>query len=96
MQHLADELNNAGLTIMRTLRHDAEIPWSRTTIKELVWRPLMQAQLGKRSTTELTTAEIDKVFDTITKYMGEKHGITVAFPSIETLLDEMRENEQIT
>jgi len=43
-QMLADELNNAGLDVRRTLREDVEIPWSPYLIKELIWRKVMVAQ----------------------------------------------------
>jgi hypothetical protein len=38
-------------------------------VKEYLWRPLQKAILGKQSTTELTTKEIDKVFDTNKKFL---------------------------
>lgn len=86
--NLADELNSAGLDMRRTLKPDVDIPWSGDTVKDYLWRPIQQAQLGKKSTTELTTKEIDKVFETLNRYLGEKHGLYVAFPSIETLMLE--------
>jgi hypothetical protein len=47
--------------------------------------------LGKESTTELTTKEIDLVFDTINKHLGEQFGIHIDFPSIETLMFKQNE-----
>lgn len=92
---LANELNEQGLTILKTLKPSVEIQWNATTIKELIWRPIQRAQLNKKSTTELTTIEIDQVFDTITKHLGEKFGIELMFPSIETLIrdQERRSND---
>lgn len=83
---LAEELNSAGLDMRKTLKPEVDIPWSGKTIKEYLWRPIMKAQLGKESTTELTTKEIDLVFDTINRHLGEKFGIHLDFPSIETLM----------
>lgn len=54
----------------------------------------MEAQLGKRSTTEMTTTDIDKVFDTIARHLGTKFGLTIEFPSIDTIINKMRQNEQ--
>jgi len=90
LTHISDELNEAGLTVMQTLRHDAEIPWTMERVKELMFKPIMDVYLGKNSTTKLTTKEIDKMIDVLTRYLGETHGITVLFPSIETLLNEER------
>jgi hypothetical protein len=43
--------------------------------------------LGKNSTTELTTKEIDQVYDVITKHLA-KWGIQIDFPSFENLMKE--------
>jgi hypothetical protein len=83
---LATELNDAGLDMKRTLKPEVDIPWSKETVKEFIWRPIMIAQLNKKSTTELTTKEIDKIFETLSKHLGEKLGIQIDFPSIESLL----------
>lgn len=89
---LAKELNEAGLDMRKTLKPDINIPWSGESIKKYIWKPVQKAQLGKESTTELTTTEIDKVFDTINRHLGDKFGIYVPFPSVETLMEDRNEN----
>lgn len=83
---LAEILNDAGLDMRKTLKPEIEIPWSGKSIKEYLWRPIMKAQLNKESTTELTTKEIDEVFDVINRLLGEKFGLHIDFPSIESLI----------
>jgi hypothetical protein len=83
---LADELNNAGLDMRKTLKPGIDIPWSPNTIKEYLCRPIQIAQVRKQSTTELETYEIDKIFDTLTRHLGEKFGIFIPFPSINELI----------
>lgn len=83
---LADELNTAGLDMRKTLKPGVDIPWNGKTVKEFLWRPIQQAQLGKESTTELTTKEIDEVFETINRHLGEKFGLHVPFPSIDEVI----------
>lgn len=83
---IADTLNEAGLDIKTTLKNAVEIPWNPLTVKELLWRPIQKVQLGKESTTQLTTGELDKVFDTLNRYLSTEHGITEEFPSIERLI----------
>ena len=90
---LAKALNDAGLDMRVVLKPGVAIPWSKETIKEHIWRPIQNAQLGKKSTTELTTKEIDIVFDTINRHMSEKHGISESFPSIEEIMFRLREEE---
>lgn len=82
--HISQELNEHGLTIQKTLEHTIDIPWSDKSVKESLFRPIMKAQLGKKSTTELTTKEIDLMIDTIIKFLGEKLGLRVDYPSIES------------
>lgn len=85
-QLLANTLNEAGLDMRKTLRPTVEIPWSGPSVKEFLWRPIQEAQLQKRSTTELTTVEIDQVFDTINKHLGERFSLHVPFPSIDEII----------
>lgn len=85
---LANTLNEAGLDMRKTLKPTIQIPWSPMAVKEHLWRPIQKAQLNKESTTELTTVEIDQIFDTINKHLGEKFGLHTPFPSIEQILLE--------
>jgi len=88
---LSDELNEKGLNMRAVLKPSVEIRWTPEMIKEYIWRPIQKAQLGKESTTELTTAEVDKVFATIQHHIGEKFEIELSFPSIKSLMDEKYE-----
>ena len=85
---LADELNTAGLDMKRVLKPHIDIPWSTETIKEYIWRPIQEVQLRKHSTTELSTKDIDKVFETINRFIGDRFGLHIAFPSIEEQMNE--------
>lgn len=87
----AGTLNEAGLDMRKTLKESVNIPWTGAGIKEWIWKPIQKALLNKESTKELTTVEIDEVFDTINRYMGEKHGLTVKFPSIEEIIWEQEQ-----
>lgn len=85
---LSDQLNNSGLYMQKVLKEGVDIQWTPELIKEYLWRSVQKAQLGKESTTELTTKEIDKVFDTLVNHLGTKFGIELEFPSIETLMNK--------
>lgn len=84
---VAETLNDAGLDMRVVLKPEVEIPWSKDTIKDFLWRPIQRFQLGKESTTELTTKEIDQIFDTMNRHLA-KHGVHEDFPSIETLMNQ--------
>jgi hypothetical protein len=83
---LAETLNDNGLDMRKTLKPEIEISWNDKTVKEYLFRPIMKAQLNKVSTTEMSTIEIDKVFDTINKHLGDRFGLHVPFPSINELI----------
>ncbi|MBL4703470.1 MAG: hypothetical protein JKY54_03055, partial [Flavobacteriales bacterium] len=56
-------------------------------VKEFIWKPIQNALFDIKSTTKLDTKEINEIIDVITKYFGDK-GITVDFPSIESLTNK--------
>ena len=80
---VSDALNNAGLDIKEVLVVD--VPWSMTTVKEIMWKRIQAIQLDKKSTTNLSTDEVTKVYDTMNRMLSERHGVYVAFPSRELM-----------
>lgn len=83
---LADKLNAAGFDMAHYPYKEAmQIPWTMQTVKDYLWRPIMRVGLHKESTTNLTSEEVSKVYDTLNRYVGEKTGVFVEFPSEETL-----------
>lgn len=81
---LAHDLNECGLDMKKTLKPEIDIPWTKEAVKEYLWRPVMKAQLGKGSTTEMSTKDIDAVFETIIRHLSSKFGFSTDFPSIES------------
>ena len=86
---LAQELNDNGLDMRKTLKPNIDIAWTGASVKEHLWKPVQKLQLNKDSTTELTTVEIDQVFDTIVRHLGETFGVGINFPSIDATLYEI-------
>ena len=86
-QLIADALNNSGQD-MRAILKDVEIPWTPENVKDYLWRPIQKLQLGKESTTELKTEDIDKIFETLNRHLAT-FGIHEPFPSIETLANRL-------
>lgn len=80
---LADELNSSGQDMRKFLKPEVDIPWSPTTIKEFIWKPIQESMLLKKSTTELTTDEVSKVYEVLNRYLGDKRGVHVPFPCVE-------------
>jgi len=88
---LAEALNDAGYDIRRTLKKDFDIPWTSETIKNFLWRPVQLVYTGKKSSKNIKTKDIDKIYDIVNKNLGEKTGVYVPFPCIENLILEQGE-----
>lgn len=73
---LADALNEAGYDMRRTLRHDADIPWTQETVKDHLWRPIQEALTGKHSTTEITTVEPTEIHEVLSRHLASRLGVT--------------------
>ena len=85
--HIAQVLNEAGLDMRVVLKPDVQIPWSTTSVKDHLFRPIMKAMTSKDSTTELlkSEGEIDTIWETLMRHLMEKFHIEyINFPSYET------------
>lgn len=76
----AEALNSSGYDIQKTIKHQMSVPWGKESFKELVWRQAQKTYLGKASTTELTTKEVDEVYEIVNRYLA-LFGIHVPFPT---------------
>ena len=77
---LAEALNAAGFDMKKTIKID--IPWTAMTVKEYLWRPVMNTYLQKKSTTKLNKqVDIDEVWEIINREIGQRTGVFVEFPS---------------
>jgi hypothetical protein len=78
---LAETLNVAGLDMRVVLKPEIAIEWTPKTVKEKLWKPIQEALLDKKSTTELLKKQdIDKVYDTLHRHLSEKFGAVSEFP----------------
>ena len=77
---VAVELNNRGIG-QKVLLERVEVDHSMESIKS-IWRAICRAKFGKTSTTELTTSEINNVYDEMTRMLSE-YDVHVSFPSQE-------------
>lgn len=84
---MADTFNTLGLDMKVILKPEIHIWWTPDAIKRELFKPVMKAMYGHESTTELTTAQVSKVYKQIAKVIGEKHGVEIDFPSKEQLDD---------
>ncbi len=69
-------------------KNEDELSWSMILVKELLWKPIQKAILNKESTTNLKKDEIDIVYLNLNKLISTKFGISIAFPSINSMIHE--------
>lgn len=81
---LAELLNEHGLDMRTLLKPGIEIPWNAKNIKEFLWRPIQKSLVLKSSTTELTTKEIDIIYETLNRAIAN-HGVHIPFPSLQEI-----------
>jgi len=91
-KQVADALNSAGLDMKQVIKVD--VSWSIVSVKELIWKPIQKAILDKDNTSKLDKKDLDFVYHNLNRLLGEKFGIHVPFPSLESLLWEQRLKER--
>ncbi len=92
---VAEALNVAGYGVLKIIKVD--IPWTPELIKEAIWRTVQEAMCGKYSTTELTTKDIDKIYEVINRALAERTNgnIHVPWPSEEEMLARLEQEDGI-
>ena len=78
---LAVELNGRGLDMVKTLKPGVEIPWSKVSVKEHIWRPVQEVHFGVKSTKKLERLDVSIIYDVINRHLSDKFGVHVPFPS---------------
>ena len=72
---VAKQLNDAGMDMRACLKPDVEIPWSEESVKNHIWRPIQEILCDVESTTDLTTRDVDAIYQVISRHFAAKHGI---------------------
>jgi len=91
-QILSDSLNLAGLDMRVVLKPSVEISWTKQNIHNYLWVPIQQEKFGKKSTKDLTTKEVQEVYEEVNRFMSG-FGLHIPFPSIEELLNQQRNED---
>lgn len=94
-QLIADALNNAGLDMRTVLKPEIDIPWTKQSVKDYLFRPVMTLMTGKESTTTLDKSqEPQEVWETVMRFLMQNHHIEyIPFPSEEYRSDFFEGNK---
>ena len=82
---VADALNSAGYDLTKTIKvfkKGIEIPWTKGSVKEILWREIQKSLYNKISTTQLKkNEEIDLIYEVLNRFLGERlHIESIPFP----------------
>jgi hypothetical protein len=83
LELVAEEMNRNGITMQDVVKaiKRAEIRPTKESLKEVVWKPLQEIILAKKSTTELEKTEIDEIYEVMNKWLGQEFEIHIPFPT---------------
>jgi hypothetical protein len=78
---LAEALNDRGLEMSHEVfEGDVELSWTKSAVKEKLWKPIQEAMFNKKSTTKANRNEYSKVYDQLNKHLIDRHGVSVPWP----------------
>lgn len=92
---MADDLNAAGMdqrVVMEKFKDGFDVPWTMEAIKN-IFRTVAHALYQVDSTAELTTTQIQHVYDVVDARLSEITGIHHEWPSLESQENEARLND---
>ena len=83
-EQVADQLNDAGYEVNDKVVIQVGIPYSKDIVKEIIFKPVMWAMYPNiKSTADLSTVQIQQVYEVVNRALGERAGIYVPWPSEE-------------
>ena len=83
LTQVANELDRQGHTMQDVVKKITKVEITPTmhNIKEMVWREIQKALLGKDSTTFLEKHEVDRIYEVMNKWLGTHFEIHIPFPN---------------
>ena len=83
---LAKKFNASGLDMKTVLKPSVEIPWSQDTVKDQLFKVVMNAMFPEiESTKDLNTSQVSEVYETLNRHTATKLGVSLAFPNREEM-----------
>jgi len=80
---LSEALNDAGLDMQTVLKHyKIDVPWTPESVKAVIWKLVQEKMFGKEHTADLTTDEVNKVYEVVNRFTAKLGMESVPFPHI--------------
>lgn len=83
---IAEALNDGGLTLkpfLEKVDYRMDIPWTDTMVKEVLYKPILERQTNKESTTKMTPRQALEVEKALEWWLSTHTGVYVEFPHEE-------------
>ena len=77
---LAEKLNDAGLDMREVLDDSVEIPWTKESVKTYLFNTISKIMYDGKTSSELSTTEMQKVWDVLNRHLGNEHGVVQKWP----------------
>ncbi|MCP4103099.1 MAG: hypothetical protein GY750_17020 [Lentisphaerae bacterium] len=90
MRDLAEKLNDAGFEVQDGIVIKLPIQFTEFYIKDAIVNPVALAMYDK-TTSQLSTVEIKEVYRQVDRVISERTGVSVAWPSDESLSMEFQQ-----
>ena len=94
-QQIADQFRDRGLSVqivLEMLKDGIELEWTKTLVKEILFKWIANKMFDKDSTAKLTTKELQEVWENMSRAIG-KTEVYVPFPSVEgQMLRDLTDN----
>lgn len=92
LTQMATEMNDAGLTnrkVWEKMAESFDIPVTMEMLKDIAQNVSFD-MFKKKHTSELTTIEMQKLYETLNSAFGQSVGVSIPWPSRESLSDGQR------
>lgn len=82
---VAEALDRDGHSMQDVLKvtNKGEIRPTPHAVKYVIWHPIMFAMYGHTSTTQLTTAQVDRVYEMMNAFLSREFELSIPFPANE-------------
>jgi len=81
-RRLANDLNDSGQEIKRVIeKKSQDVPWRQESIHCLIWVPVQEAIIQEVSSTKLTTVNMTRVYNVVSRNMSQLFGVNTEWPS---------------
>jgi len=92
-RQFSEGMNDSGMSVQQVVH--LPLSFTEAIFKEALARVVLKHFAGKDSFTELTTTEVDPFFDELNRAIGEKFGVSLPYPCLQSMMDEFDRKHEI-